>query len=66
MTVGQKIVKARKRLGWYRTDLANATGINYHSIRHYETDEAEPPLSYAVKIADALGLTLDYLARCGK
>lgn len=66
MTIGQKIKKARERLEMPRAELARLTNINYNTIVSYEADRTEPCLSYAVKIADVLGIKLDYLARCGK
>ena len=41
--------------------LANMTGITYNMIKKYCNTGAEPTLSYAAKIADALELTLDDL-----
>ena len=64
MTIGQKIKRARRRLHMPRAELARLTEISYSSISSYEADRTEPCLSYAVKIADALGIKLDYLARC--
>jgi transcriptional regulator with XRE-family HTH domain len=63
MTVGQKITKARQKLKMPRVKLAEITGISYFTLGNYERDNTEPPLSYAVRIADALGISLDYLAR---
>lgn len=63
MTLGQKIKKARERLDMPKTKLAELTGISYGALVNYEGDRTEPPLSYAVKIADVLGVRLDYLAR---
>jgi transcriptional regulator with XRE-family HTH domain len=63
MTLGEKIEKARRRKGLYRRDLAKITGITYATLKHYEYGNSEPSLSYAVRICDALGITLDYLAR---
>lgn len=63
MTLGQKIRKARKRIGLSRNQMAKLTGISYGALVNYEGDRTEPPLSYAVKIADVLGVRLDYLAR---
>lgn len=63
MTVGKKIKNARKKLKLTQRKLSEITGIHYNTIAHYEGDRTEPPLSYAVKIADALGISLNYLAR---
>lgn len=42
-------------------DMARLAGIHYQSLINYEGDRCEPPISYAVRIADVLGLSLDYL-----
>lgn len=63
MTLGEKIIKARKKLKMSRTKLSEITDIHYHTLINYEHNRTEPPLSYAVRIADTLGLSLDYLAR---
>ena len=44
-------------------DMADMTGISYQSILSYEEGRTEPIISYAAKIADALGLSLDYLVK---
>ncbi len=41
--------------------LANDTGISYNMIKKYCTSGAEPTLSFAVRIADSLGVSLDTL-----
>lgn len=63
MTIGEKMMQARKALKMTRKDLSRITGIMPMTIANYEYGTAEPCLSYAVRIADALGITLDYLAR---
>jgi transcriptional regulator with XRE-family HTH domain len=45
-----------------QADLAEATGVNLRQIRRYESGEQEPGLSVAVRLADALGLTMNELA----
>lgn len=58
---GEKIRYHRMMMGLSPTEMANRTGINYQSILSYESGKTEPIISYAVRIADALGLSLDYL-----
>ena len=41
--------------------LANETGITYNMIKKYCSQGAEPTLSYAAKIADALEISIDEL-----
>jgi transcriptional regulator with XRE-family HTH domain len=66
MTVGKKIREARRALKLTQKMLGEITGINTNTICGYERERTEPPLSYAVRIADALGISLDYLARDSK
>ncbi len=42
-------------------ELANRTGITYNMIKKYCNAGAEPTISYAAKIADVLGLSVDAL-----
>jgi transcriptional regulator with XRE-family HTH domain len=63
MTTGQKMMQARLDLKMTRKALSQITGIHPMTLARYEYDTAEPCLSYAVRIADALGITLDYLGR---
>ena len=62
MTTGEKIRERRKALGITVNELVRKTGITRHSIYLYEKDEMDPTLFNATCIADALGLSLDYLA----
>lgn len=66
MTIGQKIRKARERLGMSRSQFSRLTGISYGTLANYELDYYEPCLSYAAKIAEVLNVRLDYLARVDK
>lgn len=58
---GGKIRYHRMKMGLSPKDMANKTGIHYQSILSYEVGKTEPTISYAVRIADVLGLSLDYL-----
>lgn len=61
-TFGEKVVYHRTRLNISRNRLSEVTGISYTALTHYELCLSEPCISYAARIADALGLSLDYLA----
>ena len=60
---GMRLRVAMKKKRMTQAKLAEVTGISMPSINNYVNDRYDIPLSYAVKIADALGVSLDYLAR---
>lgn len=43
-------------------ELAERAGISKRSVAAYESGEAQPTLSLAIRLADALGVSLDELA----
>ena len=49
---------------WNQTRLAKETGISIVSISRYLSGERNPTLINAILIADALGVSLDWL--CGR
>ncbi len=61
MTTGQKIKQLRKEKGWSQTELSKATGLHMTIISRYEGDEAFPNGHSLIRLAEALGVTTDYL-----
>lgn len=61
-TLGQRIRTARENLGESQVNLAAAAGISQGYLSQLETDEREPTLSIAARLAGALGITLDEMA----
>ena len=61
MNIGEKITKLKKSKKLSQTDLAKITGISRDAISKYERNEVVPSVDYAKRIADALGVSLDYL-----
>lgn len=57
----KNLKQIRTAAGMSITTLAHTTGITRQSIHRYESGEAEPVLSNAVSIADALNVDLDLL-----
>ena len=55
------IVKLRKEKNWSQTDLANKSGVSREMIGKYERGKAIPSVDAAKKIADAFGVSLDFL-----
>ena len=58
---GEKLKQLLANKGISMTCLAKETGITYNMIKKYCNNGAEPTVSYAVKIADALEISLDEL-----
>ena len=57
----QRLNETRKLKGVTAQNVATALNIELRSYRHYESGHREPSLAYLVKIADALGVSTDYL-----
>lgn len=55
-------IRARRRiLGLTMKQLANIVGVTEAAISHYETGRREPDNDMLLRIANALGVTVDYL-----
>jgi len=61
MTLGQNIITLRKKLKLSQSDLGKAVGTSGDIIGRYERDEVKPSIEVAIKIADALQVSLDFL-----
>ena len=61
MEFGERLKSLLEARGLSMNGLANETGITYNMIKKYCTTGAEPTLSYAAKIADALEISVDEL-----
>ena len=61
MNVGKIITDLRKQKNWSQADLANKTDISQVMVGKYERGDALPSIETAKKIADAFGVSLDYL-----
>lgn len=55
------ICAARSRRGLSQEGLASRCGIAASAISHYETGRRRPDLQNLVKLADGLGVSIDYL-----
>jgi len=60
------ITDLRKQKSWSQIDLANESGVSREMIGKYERGIAIPSLEAAKKIADAFGVSLDYLVGEGQ
>lgn len=61
MTFGERILSVRKRLKWSQGELAEKVGTSAPIIGRYERNEIKPSIDTAKSIADALGVTIDFL-----
>tara|TARA_B110001469_G_C9646725_1_gene327208 strand:- start:815 stop:1147 length:333 start_codon:yes stop_codon:yes gene_type:complete len=61
MEIGKTIASLRDKKDWSQSDLANESEVSRVMIGKYERGEAVPSIDAAKKIADALGISLDYL-----
>lgn len=66
MTFGERITYKRKQHKWSQDELAKKVGTSAPIIGRYERDEIKPSIEVATKIADALGVTIDYLVKDGE
>ena len=62
MNIGDKITALRKAKKISQADLAKEAGVSREIIGRYERNEVSPSVEVAKKIADALEVSLDYLA----
>lgn len=61
MNIGNIISQLRGKNGFSQSDLADKSQVSRVMIGKYERGEAIPSIDAAKKIADALGISLDYL-----
>ena len=61
VTLGERIAQQRKRRGLSQSALARESNVSREAIGKYERGEASASVEMAKRIADALGVTLDYL-----
>jgi len=62
MKIGDRITQARKQLKWSQADLGQQVGVSREIIGRYERNEVSPSIDVAIKIAEALNVSLDFLA----
>ncbi len=61
MTFGFRLATLRKEKKIAQGELAKTVGIHANVLGRYEREEAKPSIDMAAKLADALGVSLDYL-----
>lgn len=60
---GDRVKAAREQRNWTQEQLADAAGISKGFLSDIENDKRNISSESALKIADALGISLDYLLR---
>lgn len=65
MSFGDRLSLARKQKKIRQADLGKMIGTSGDIIGKYERGENTPSIEVTTKIADALGVTLDYLVKDG-
>lgn len=63
MTIGERIQLMLDAKGMKQSDLAKAAHVTATSVSRYVHNTRTPTLKELIKISDALGVTLDWLAR---
>ena len=61
MDFGDRMMQARKQKGLSREDMGQAIGTSGAIIGRYERNDMKPSIEIAAKIAQVLGISLDYL-----
>jgi len=66
MTIGPRIRRTRRRLGWTLQQLADASGFTRSLLSKIETGKTVPPVATLVKIAGALNVPVSSLIEEGE
>jgi transcriptional regulator with XRE-family HTH domain len=61
MTFGEKLKKARIEAGYTQNELANKLAVSRAAIAKWESDRGMPDVTNLKAIAEALGVSMDYL-----
>lgn len=61
MSFGSRLLQARKKKGFSQEDMAKQLGTKGPAIGRYERDEMKPSIEAATKMANMLGVSLDWL-----
>lgn len=61
MLFGERLATVRKSKKISQDELAKAIGVHAPVIGRYERNEVKPSIDVATKIANAVGVSLDYL-----
>lgn len=62
-TVGDRVKEIRETKKWTQDQLATKSGVSKGFLSDIENNKRNPSAEYVLKIANALGASLDYLLR---
>lgn len=61
ITFSQRLVYARKEVGYTQEQVANMLKINRNTLASYETGRVEPPINTIAMLADFYYVSADWL-----
>lgn len=61
MTFGAKLIMLRKQKALSQGEIADKVGVSRDAISKYERDEMAPSVDNAKKLAQVLGVSIDFL-----
>lgn len=62
MTFGERLMQVRKKKNLSQGEVGKKIGINGDAVGRYERNEVRPTIEMATKLAQALEVSLDFLA----
>ena len=62
MTLGERIKRLRMERGWSQTQLARKLDVHPKQVSGWERGAHTPTTDALIRVAEALGVSLDYLA----
>lgn len=63
MSIGEKIVEARRAKNLTQEQLAELLGVTRQSISRWEQNQAYPEMEKILRLSDILGVSCDYLLK---
>lgn len=62
-TLGDRVHQLRKEAGYTQSELSKKIGISHTQMARYEVKGVQPPADVLNKLADVLGVSIDFLVR---
>lgn len=59
--LNKRIHELRLSFGWSQTELARRLGVSKQAVSNWENDNIQPSVDVLIRLADAFGVTTDYL-----